>query len=83
MRFESVPGQQAQVYGAAWPARTKPVAKQLTYPEILELLPGAEAEDRRERCLSTSTRMAHFPFQRTPEQYDFAFRPSIDERQVK
>ena len=27
--------------------------------------------------------MAHFPFQRTLEQFDFAFQPSIDERQVK
>ena len=27
--------------------------------------------------------MAHFPVQRTLEQFDFAFQPSIDERQVK
>ena len=27
--------------------------------------------------------MAHFPFRRTLEQFDFAFQPSIDERQVK
>ena len=27
--------------------------------------------------------MAHFPFQRTLDQFDFAFQPSIDERQVK
>ena len=27
--------------------------------------------------------MAHLPFQRTLEQFDFAFQPSIDERQVK
>ena len=26
--------------------------------------------------------MAHFPFQRTPEQFDFPFQPSIDEREV-
>ena len=57
--------------------------KQLTYPEMLELLLGAEVEARRERYLSTRTKMAHFPFQRTLEQFDFAFQPCIDERQVK
>ena len=41
-------------------------SKQLTYPEMLEQLLGAEVEARRERYLSTtSTNMAHFPFQRT------------------
>ena len=57
--------------------------KQLTYPEMLEQLLGVEVEARRERYLSTRTKMAHFPFQRTLEQFDFAFQPSIDERQVK
>ena len=55
-------------------------SKQLTYPEMLEQLLGAEVEARRERYLSTRTKMAHFPFQRTLEQFDFAFQPSIDER---
>ena len=57
--------------------------KQLTYPEMLEQLLGTEVEAGRERYLSTRTKMAHFPFQRTLEQLDFAFQPSIDERQVK
>ena len=50
---------------------------------MLEQLLGAEVAARRERYLSTRTRMAHMPFQRTLDQFDFAFRPSIDERQVK
>ena len=50
---------------------------------MLELLLGAEVSARRERYLSTRTKMAHFPFQRTLEQFDFGFQPSIDERQVK
>ena len=57
--------------------------KQMTYPEMLEQLLSAEVAARRERYLTTRTRMAHFPFQRTLEQFDFAFQPSIDERQVK
>ena len=58
-------------------------SKQLTCPEMLEQLLDAEVEARRERYLSTGTKMAHFPFQRTLEQFDFTFQPSIDERQVK
>ena len=57
--------------------------KQLTYPEMLEQLLGAEVAARRERYLSTRTRMAHLPFTRTLEQSDFAFQPSIDQRLVK
>ena len=58
-------------------------SKQLTYADVLAQLLGAEVSARRERCLTTKTRMAHLPFQRTLEQFDFAFQPSIDERQVK
>ena len=58
-------------------------SKQLTYPEMLEHLLGTEVEARRERYLSTKTKMAHFPFQRTLEQFDFSFQPSVDERRVK
>ena len=55
--------------------------KQLTYPEILDDLLGAEVTTRRERYLSTRTKLVHLPFQRTLEQFDFAFQPSIGERQ--
>ena len=58
-------------------------SKQLTYPEMLEQLLGTEVAARRERYLSTRTKMAHLPFQRTLDQFDFAFQPSVDERQVK
>ena len=47
-------------------------SKQLPYPDMLAELLGAEVSARRERYLTTRTKMAHFPFQ-----------PSIDERQVK
>ena len=57
--------------------------KQLTYPEMLANLLGVEVSARRERYLTTRTRLAHLPFQRTMEQFDFSFQPSIDERQVK
>ena len=54
-------------------------SKQMPYPDML----GIEVAARRERYLTTRTRMAHLPFRRTLEQFDFAFQPSIDERQVK
>ena len=38
---------------------------------------------RRERYLSTRTKLAHLPFQRNMEQFDFAFQPLIDERHVR
>lgn len=57
--------------------------KQLPYSELLADLLGIEATARRQRYLTTRTRLAHLPFQRTLEQFDFRFQPSIDERQVK
>ena len=57
--------------------------KHLTYPEMLAGPLGVEVTARRERCLSTRTRLAHLPFQRTPDQFDIAFQPSIDEQQVR
>ena len=57
--------------------------RQLPYPEMLADLPGVEVAARRERYLTTRTRMAKLPFQRTLDDFDFSFQPSIDERQVK
>ena len=42
----------------------------------------AEVAARRERHLSTRTKMAHLAFLRTLEQFDFAVHRSIDERQL-
>ena len=57
--------------------------KQLPYADVLAQLLGAEVSARRERYLKTKTSLAHLPFQRTLEQFDFGFQPSIDERLVK
>ena len=48
-----------------------------------EQLLGAEVAARREHYLSTRTRMGYLPYQRTLDQFDFAFQPSVDEHQVK
>lgn len=57
--------------------------KQLPYADFLADILGIEVAARRERYLQTRTRLAHFPFLRTLEQFDFAFQPSIDQRQVR
>lgn len=57
--------------------------KELPYADFLVDLLGIEAAARRERYLITRTRLAHLPFIRTLEQFDFSFQPSIDHRQVK
>jgi len=48
-------------------------------------LPTCSASSGRpaERYLVSRTRLAHLPYQRTLEDLDFTFRPSIDERQVR
>ena len=58
-------------------------SRRLPDPEMLAQLLGAEVIARGERYLKTKTSLAHLPFQRTLEQFDFGFQPSIDERLVR
>ncbi|MBT9260414.1 MAG: IS21-like element helper ATPase IstB, partial [Clostridiales bacterium] len=51
--------------------------------QYLEQLGLSHAAARRERYLRTRTRLAHLPFHRTLEQFDFGFQPSVDERQIR
>ncbi len=57
--------------------------KQVPYAEFLADLLSAESAARRERYLRTRTRLAHLPYLRTLEQFQFSFQPSVDERQVR
>ncbi len=57
--------------------------KDLTYTDFLVDLLDAELAARRDRYITARTRLAHLPFQKTLDQFDFSFQPSIDERQVK
>jgi len=54
-----------------------------TYAEFLCLLLEAEVEARRTRALAARMRMAGLPTPKTLGQFDFAFQPSVDERQVR
>jgi len=54
-----------------------------TYLDFLEHLLEAEVSARYERDVAMKTKLAHFPVTKTLDQFDFAFQPSISERQVK
>jgi DNA replication protein DnaC len=54
-----------------------------TYAGFLVDLLEAELRVRRDRYLKARTRLAHLPFHKTLDQFDFSFQPSIDERQVR
>ena len=53
------------------------------YGEFLAELLECEVHARRERYLRTRMRLAHLPAVKTLEQFDFAFQPSLDERQIR
>ena len=54
-----------------------------TYLDFLDHLLEAEVSARSERDIAMKTKLAHFPFLKTLDQFDFAFQPTISERQVQ
>jgi DNA replication protein DnaC len=54
-----------------------------TYIEFLDHLLTAEIAARSERDIAMKTKLARFPFVKTLEQFDFAYQPSLSERQIK
>src|SRR5499433_2994463 len=57
--------------------------KEPAYADFLLEVISAEVEARRARYLKTRLQLAHLPYVKTFEQFDFSFQPSIDERQVR
>src|SRR6516162_2961658 len=57
--------------------------KEPSYAEFLDELLNCEVEARRTRYLRARLQLAHLPFVKTFEQFDFSFQPSIDERQIQ
>jgi len=53
-----------------------------TYIDFLDRLLGAEVDAKYEKGIEMRIRMARFPFQKTLEQFDFAFQPSVDKRRI-
>lgn len=58
-------------------------ATQQTYTAYLTDLLQAEADARQQRYVASRTQMAHLPYRKTLDTFDFRFQPSIDERQVR
>jgi DNA replication protein DnaC len=57
--------------------------KEPSYADFLDELLNCEVEARRTRYLRARLQLAHFPYVKTFEQFDFAFQPSLDERQIR
>jgi DNA replication protein DnaC len=57
--------------------------KEPSYADFLLEVLNTEADARRQRYLKTRLQLAHLPFVKTFEQFDFTFQPSIDERQIR
>lgn len=58
-------------------------AQSWTYVEFLDHLLSAELAARTEHDVTVKTRAARFPFVKTLDQFDFAFQPSVNEKQVR
>lgn len=54
-----------------------------TYLAFLDRLLDLEASARYERDVAMKSKLAHFPFFKTLDEFDFSFQPSINERQVR
>jgi DNA replication protein DnaC len=54
-----------------------------TYLAFLDHLLTAEIAARSERDIAMKTKLARFPFVKTLEQFDVAYQPSVNERQIK
>src|SRR5512142_580287 len=57
--------------------------KEPSYAEFLDELLSCEVDARRTRYLRARLQLAHLPFVKTFDQFDFGFQPSIDERQIR
>jgi DNA replication protein DnaC len=57
--------------------------KEPSYADFLLEVINTEADVRRQRYLKARLQLAHLPYVKTFDQFDFGFQPSIDERQIR
>ena len=57
--------------------------EQPTYLAFLNELLEVERAARQKRNLEVRTKLAHLPYRKTLEEFDFSFQPNIDERLVR
>ena len=53
-----------------------------TYADFLSDILGEEITKRRQRNVEARSKLAHFPFKRTLEEFDFDFQPSVDKKLI-
>lgn len=57
--------------------------KESSYADFLDELLACEVDARRIRYLRARLQLAHLPFLKNFDQFEFGFQPSIDERQIR
>lgn len=57
--------------------------KEPSYADFLNDLLSCEVDARRSRYLRARLQLAHLPFVKNFDQFEFGFQPSIDERQIR
>jgi DNA replication protein DnaC len=57
--------------------------RELSYSDFLEELLAAELTGKQDRNTTMRVRMAHFPFEKALETFDFKFQPSLDPKIVR
>lgn len=57
--------------------------QQQTYLEFLDRLLAEEQAARHQRRVAMKTKLAHFAYIKTLDQFEFSFQPSMDERRIR
>ncbi|WP_309568613.1 IS21-like element helper ATPase IstB [Paenibacillus sp. sptzw28] len=58
-------------------------AQNRTYLDFLDGLLQEELSAKHDRFIRMKTRMAHLPYHKTLDQFDFGFQPSVEERRIR
>jgi len=56
---------------------------QSTYLSFLNELLEAELQERQRRNVEVRMKLAHLPYRRTLQEFDFSFQPGMDERLIR
>ena len=75
--------QLTEVLRLAGPRADSAATTQQPYTAYLADLLQAEVDARQQRYVSSRVQMAHLPFRKPLDTFDFGFQPSIDERQIR
>jgi DNA replication protein DnaC len=57
-------------------------SEELSYADFLERVLGEEVASKTAKNISMRTNLAHFPFVKTLDAFDFGYQPSLDKKQV-